>query len=171
MPSKKLCRFFQVSGPLYLVGQGTIRGIEFSRNGDHFVVNCSDRTLRVYKYYLIYFHFSRERTEDLSLSQKYSDPVHRVQWRMGTFSSSAEYVVGGSLPDTLGAHKQPRPKRQTTTSTSGSGNPGISARCSRARRRTSSGSPGIRCGPPLPRSAPTDSCTSGRWSSRFVTCQ
>ena len=39
------------------VAQASIKGIEFHRHGDVFVVNCADRTLRVYKYFFMLLSF------------------------------------------------------------------------------------------------------------------
>ncbi len=60
-----------------------VKAVVFAPKGDAFVVNSTDRTLRVY------------RVGDDAPLHKFQDLVNRVQWKTVCFSNSGDFVVAG----------------------------------------------------------------------------
>jgi COMPASS component SWD1 len=61
----------------------SIKSFAFSKDGEQFIVNCTDRVLRLYdKNYKLKFEFQ--------------DVVEKLHWKKCLFSSDNEHVIGGS---------------------------------------------------------------------------
>jgi len=61
-----------------------VRSLVLSRQGKHLLVNTTDKALRVYN------------LDTLEVEHEFKDRVSGLQWRWGTFSPDAEYVIAGS---------------------------------------------------------------------------
>ncbi|ORX62772.1 WD40 repeat-like protein, partial [Hesseltinella vesiculosa] len=65
-----------------------IKGIQWSHDGRHIIVNANDRTLRLY-------HVAQPEAVP-ELQNKFQDLVNRVQWNRACFSADGEFVCAGS---------------------------------------------------------------------------
>ena len=68
-----------------------VKGIEFSRRGESFLVNTADRVIRVYNTKDVF-----ESEDDPEPVQKLQDLVNRTMWKKCCFSGDGEYVCAGS---------------------------------------------------------------------------
>ncbi len=66
-------------------GSAPIKAIQFSKNGHFFLVNSTDRIIRVY-----------EGEDSKTVAREFQDPVNKMQWKKCCFSSDGEYIIGGS---------------------------------------------------------------------------
>jgi COMPASS component SWD1 len=71
-----------------------LRSIEFARRGDHFLVNSSDRIIRVFDSDDVLR--SRKEKREPECIQRLQDLVNRTQWKKCCFSGDGEYIVAGS---------------------------------------------------------------------------
>jgi len=71
-----------------------VKGIEFSRRGDSFLVNTADRVIRVYRMSDVLT--GEKDPEDPEPIQKLQDLVNRTMWKKCCFSGDGEYVCAGS---------------------------------------------------------------------------
>lgn len=71
-----------------------IKSIEFARKGSNFLVNSSDRIIRVYDGDLI--TSTNGEPQQVEPVQKLQDLVNRTQWKKCCFSGDAEYICAGS---------------------------------------------------------------------------
>jgi len=67
-----------------------VKGIEFSRRGESFLVNTADRVIRVYNVKDVM------ESEDPEPVQKLQDLVNKTMWKKCCFSGDGEYVCAGS---------------------------------------------------------------------------
>ncbi|KAI8074114.1 WD40-repeat-containing domain protein [Gongronella butleri] len=65
-----------------------IKGMQWSHDGRHIIINANDRTLRLY-------HVAHHEAEP-QLQNKFQDLVNRVQWNRACFSADGEFVCAGS---------------------------------------------------------------------------
>jgi COMPASS component SWD1 len=65
-------------------GGGAIKAIEFSRQGKYFLVNSTDRIIRLFD------------VESLAPIREFQDIVNKMQWKKCCFSVNGEYIIGGS---------------------------------------------------------------------------
>ena len=68
-------------------GGAGIRSIQFSRSGEHFVINSNDRVVRLFE------------TVSGICMQEFRDVVNQLRWRKCTFSCDGDYIVGGSAEE------------------------------------------------------------------------
>ncbi|PRP80761.1 hypothetical protein PROFUN_11501 [Planoprotostelium fungivorum] len=66
-------------------GGAGIKSIQFSPNGQEFLVNSTDRCIRV-------FQGENAKAADRS----FSDPIDNTQWKKSGWNSDGDYVIGGS---------------------------------------------------------------------------
>lgn len=71
-----------------------IKSIEFARKGSNFLVNSSDRIIRVYDGDLV--KSSNGEPQPVEPVQKLQDLVNRTQWKKCCFSGDAEFICAGS---------------------------------------------------------------------------
>ena len=69
-----------------------VKGIEFSRRGESFLVNTADRVIRVYNVKEV-LETEEENPEPM---QKLQDLVNKTMWKKCCFSGDGEYVCAGS---------------------------------------------------------------------------
>ena len=69
-----------------------VKGIEFSRRGESFLVNTADRVIRVYNVKQV-LETDEENPEPM---QKLQDLVNKTMWKKCCFSGDGEYVCAGS---------------------------------------------------------------------------
>eukprot|EP01111_Echinosteliopsis_oligospora_P014574 TRINITY_DN5513_c0_g1_i1.p1 TRINITY_DN5513_c0_g1~~TRINITY_DN5513_c0_g1_i1.p1 ORF type:complete len:406 (+),score=79.03 TRINITY_DN5513_c0_g1_i1:58-1275(+) len=74
----KIDKFFRVPGG------AAIKAIDFSKNEKFFVVNSTDRIIRLFD------------AKTHVLIREFQDLVNRMQWKKCCFSSNSEYIIGGS---------------------------------------------------------------------------
>merc|ERR1712098_247289 len=67
-----------------------VKGIEFSRRGESFLVNTADRGIRVYNVKDVM------EDDDPEPVQKLQDLVNKTMWKKCCFSGDGEYVCAGS---------------------------------------------------------------------------
>ena len=67
-----------------------VKGIEFSRRGESFLVNTADRVIRVYNVKDVM------EDDDPEPVQKLQDLVNKTMWKKCCFSGDGEYVCAGS---------------------------------------------------------------------------
>ena len=72
----------------------SVKGIEFSRRGESFLVNSADRVIRVYNVKDVLD--SDEDEGDPEPIQKLQDLVNKTMWKKCCFSGDGEYVCAGS---------------------------------------------------------------------------
>jgi len=65
-------------------GGGSIKSIQFNKNGKYFLINSTDRIIR-------YFD-----TETSTMQREFQDVVNRMQWKQCCFSCDSDYIIGGS---------------------------------------------------------------------------
>ena len=70
-----------------------VKGIEFSRRGESFLVNTADRVIRVYNVSDV---LDCDDDEDPEPIQKLQDLVNKTMWKKCCFSGDGEYVCAGS---------------------------------------------------------------------------
>merc|ERR1712098_171138 len=70
-----------------------VKGIEFSRRGESFLVNTSDRVIRVFNTKQV---MSCEEGVEPEPTQKLQDLVNKTMWKKCCFSGDGEYVCAGS---------------------------------------------------------------------------
>ncbi|EDV19471.1 uncharacterized protein TRIADDRAFT_33540, partial [Trichoplax adhaerens] len=73
----------------------SVKSIEFSPTGSVFLVNSSDRVIRVYDSEIVLSAADYEGREPESI-QKLQDLVNRTQWKKCCFSGDGNYIVAGS---------------------------------------------------------------------------
>ena len=71
----------------------SVKGIEFSRRTESFLVNTADRVIRVYNTQEV---MSTPDGEDPEPVQKLQDLVNKTMWKKCCFSGDGEYVCAGS---------------------------------------------------------------------------
>lgn len=71
-----------------------IKSIEFARKGSNFLVNSSDRIIRVYDGDLV--KATKGEPQQVEPVQKLQDLVNRTQWKKCCFSGDAEFICAGS---------------------------------------------------------------------------
>eukprot|EP00116_Pleurobrachia_bachei_P002801 sb/3463063/ len=71
-----------------------IKSIEFARKGSNFLVNSSDRVIRVYDGDLV--KPTDGKPQQVEPVQKLQDLVNRTQWKKCCFSGDAEFICAGS---------------------------------------------------------------------------
>jgi len=69
-----------------------VKGIEFSRRGESFLVNTADRVIRVYSVNEV----MESKDKDPEPLQKLQDLVNKTMWKKCCFSGDGEYVCAGS---------------------------------------------------------------------------
>jgi len=69
-----------------------VKGIEFSRRGESFLVNTADRVIRVYSVNEV----MESTDKDPEPLQKLQDLVNKTMWKKCCFSGDGEYVCAGS---------------------------------------------------------------------------
>jgi len=74
-------------------GNNIIKSIEFARRGDSFLVNSSDRIIRIYESGEV---LACGRDGEPEPVQKLQDLVNKSLWKKCCFSGDGEYVVAGS---------------------------------------------------------------------------
>jgi len=72
----------------------SVKGIEFSRRGESFLVNSADRVIRVYNVKDVLENEDEEG--DPEPIQKLQDLVNKTMWKKCCFSGDGEYVCAGS---------------------------------------------------------------------------
>lgn len=72
----------------------SVKGIEFSRRGESFLVNSADRVIRVYNVKDVLENDDEEG--DPEPIQKLQDLVNKTMWKKCCFSGDGEYVCAGS---------------------------------------------------------------------------
>lgn len=72
-----------------------IKSIEFSRRGSAFLINSSDRIIRVFDGQIILACKGQQNAEPEPI-QKLQDLVNRTLWKKCCFSGDGEYIVAGS---------------------------------------------------------------------------
>ncbi|XP_026804883.1 retinoblastoma-binding protein 5 homolog [Rhopalosiphum maidis] len=87
-PDLELKVSFKVS-----TGMTGIKSIEFARRGDCFLLNCSDRVIRVYDAKHVLDKGKEGEPEPI---QKLQDLVNKTMWKKCCFSGDGEYVCAGS---------------------------------------------------------------------------
>lgn len=65
-------------------GSPSIKSIIISRDEKQILVNCADKTLRLFN------------IEDFTFAHEMYDAVNMLQWKRCVFSSDGEYIIGGS---------------------------------------------------------------------------
>merc|ERR1719186_1347038 len=71
-----------------------VKGIEFSRRGESFLVNTADRVIRVYSVKEVMESVDRDKEPEPL--QKLQDLVNKTMWKKCCFSGDGEYVCAGS---------------------------------------------------------------------------
>ncbi|KAK9479719.1 WD40-repeat-containing domain protein [Lipomyces japonicus] len=79
------------------VSNSNIKHIVFSVSGKQFVVNSSDRTIRLYNTPDI--NYVDPADWDLETVHKFQDVVNRLQWNSVAFSSNGDYVMAATYQD------------------------------------------------------------------------
>jgi len=74
----------QIEHSFRMAGGGAIKAIEFSRSGKHFIVNSTDRFIRLFD------------AETYTQIREFQDMINKMQWKKCCFSASGEYIIGGS---------------------------------------------------------------------------
>merc|ERR1719219_1178455 len=69
-----------------------VKGIEFSRRGESFLVNTADRVIRVHSVNEV----MESKDKDPEPVQKLQDLVNKTMWKKCCFSGDGEYVCAGS---------------------------------------------------------------------------
>merc|ERR1719219_160872 len=69
-----------------------VKGIEFSRRGESFLVNTADRVIRVHSVNEV----MESKDKDPEPLQKLQDLVNKTMWKKCCFSGDGEYVCAGS---------------------------------------------------------------------------
>ena len=72
----------------------SVKGIEFSRRGESFLVNSADRVIRVYNVKDVLENDDEEGEPEPI--QKLQDLVNKTMWKKCCFSGDGEYVCAGS---------------------------------------------------------------------------
>jgi len=85
----KVLKQFKVTQTL----NNAVKGIEFSRRGESFLVNTSDRVIRVFSTKQV---MNCEEGVDPEPCQKLQDLVNKTMWKKCCFSGDGEYVCAGS---------------------------------------------------------------------------
>jgi len=70
-----------------------VKGIEFARRTESFLVNTADRVIRVYNLKEV---LEAESGKDIEPLQKLQDLVNKTMWKKCCFSGDGEYVCAGS---------------------------------------------------------------------------
>ncbi|KAI0346972.1 WD40 repeat-like protein [Trametopsis cervina] len=86
-------------------GAGTIKGLDFAKNGRRLVTNSSDRTLRQFNLPL-YAPPSADGSyieQELEPTYRFSDPINKVAWHSMSYSPDGEFLAGGAADNA--AHK------------------------------------------------------------------
>jgi COMPASS component SWD1 len=71
-----------------VAGGAGIRSIQFNRSGTNFVINSSDRVIRLFG--------TETGTQCL---QDFKDVVNQLKWKKCCFSCDGDYIIGGSAED------------------------------------------------------------------------
>jgi len=66
-------------------GGSSIRSINFSRSGRQYLLNSTDRVIRLF-----------EGEDSKTSSREFIEPINKMQWKKCCFSSDAEYIIGAS---------------------------------------------------------------------------
>ena len=89
--SLKIVKQFKLTQTL----SNAVKGIEFSRRGESFLVNTADRVIRVYNVKDV-MEDNDDEDGDPEPVQKLQDLVNRTMWKKCCFSGDGEYVCAGS---------------------------------------------------------------------------
>ncbi|XP_026470775.1 retinoblastoma-binding protein 5 homolog [Ctenocephalides felis] len=71
----------------------SVKSIEFARKGGYFLVNCSDRVIRVYCLKEV---LKNTHIDVIEPQIKLQDSINRSMWKKSTFSGDGEYICAGS---------------------------------------------------------------------------
>jgi COMPASS component SWD1 len=69
----------------FKVSTAPIKSIQFSKSGKQFLVNSTDRIIRLY-----------EGEDSKTIAREFQDPVNKVQWKKCCFSCDDDYIIAGS---------------------------------------------------------------------------
>ncbi|KAJ3817601.1 WD40 repeat-like protein [Lentinula raphanica] len=83
-------------------GAGSIKGLDFAKNGRRLVTNSSDRTLRQF----IVPNYPRSSDtavesfieEELEPTHRFNDPINKTAWHAVSYSPDGEWLAGGEYP-------------------------------------------------------------------------
>ncbi|KAF9076659.1 WD40 repeat-like protein [Rhodocollybia butyracea] len=88
--SKTMIARHRISG-----GSGSLKGLDFAKNGRRLVTNSSDRTLRqfIVPRYLSSGEFLEQELEP---THRFNDPINKTAWHAVSYSPDGEWLAGGA---------------------------------------------------------------------------
>ncbi|KAF7331669.1 WD-REPEATS-REGION domain-containing protein [Mycena kentingensis (nom. inval.)] len=106
-----------------ITGAGSIKGLEFTKNGKNLVSNSADRTLRQFTVPTLPVPAAETQVDEQEIepTHRFNDPINKTAWHAMSYSPDGEWLAGDGGREPL-LHLHWHPSKSAIASTTNQGN-------------------------------------------------